>query len=148
MKKALLIYLYISLLLYPVISYAQFSFGDLGTGSGSNEGLVPCGPGTGKETCTLCDLFVMIARIIDFVWFKIIPALAAVMIAVAGFMYIIAYIGPGGGPGMLGKAKDILKAVFFGLLIAYGSWIIVDLFLWAIGAKEKFLSSWWNINCY
>jgi hypothetical protein len=148
MKKALLIYLNISLLLVPMLSYAQFSVGNLTNTGGGGEGLVPCGPGTSKQTCTLCDFFVMIARIIDFVWFKIIPALAALIIAVAGFMYIIAYVGPGGGPGMMGKAKDALKAVFFGLLIAYGSWLIIDLFLWAVGAKERFLSSWWNINCY
>lgn len=141
MKKIIVAYFFVSFILFPLLSLAQ--------AEGTSEGLVPCGPGTSKQTCTLCDFFVMIARIIDFIFFKIVPALLVLMIAIGGFMYIVAFLGPeGGGPGMLGKAKSTIQAALFGALIVYGSWIIIDLFLTVIGAKDKFLGSWNTINCY
>jgi FtsH-binding integral membrane protein len=138
MKKIFLVYFCISLLLIPLSSFAQ-----------QDEGLVPCGPGTSKPVCTLCDLFVMISRIVNFILFRIVPALAALMIALGGIMYVIAFVSPSGGPEMLNKAKSVLKAVFFGLLIAYGAWLIVNTFFWAIGVNEwtGLRNNWWQINC-
>lgn len=135
MKRIFSIYFCISFLLLPLLA--------------NGEGLVPCGPGTEKEVCELCDFFDMIARIVDFILFKIVPALAALMIAIGGFMYIVSFLGPEGGPGMLNKAKAVLKAVFFGLLIAYGAWLIVNTFFWAIGVSSwtGLREGWWKINC-
>lgn len=136
MKNLLLIYFFISFVLFPAVSLAD-------------DGLVPCGPGTSKQTCELCDFFVMIANIVNFVLFRIVPALAALMIALGGLMYVIAFLGPEGGPGMLSKAKALLKAVFFGLLIAYGAWLIVNTFFWAVGVSSwtGLEHGWWQINC-
>lgn len=137
MKKILVIYFCISLLSIPFFSFAQ------------GEGLVPCGPGTSKPVCTLCDFFEMIARIVDFVLFRIVPALAILMIAVAGVMYIVAFLGPEGGPGMINKAKTVLKSVFFGLLIAYGAWLIVNTFFMVVGVSSwtGLQEGWWKLNC-
>ena len=101
-------------------------------------GLVPCGPGTGKEVCELCDFFVMIENIIDFLLLPppagggVVLALAVLMIAVGGFMYVIAYAGAG-GPEMLSRAKSLFTAVAIGLLIIYSAFLIIGLFLKFIG---------------
>lgn len=115
-------------------------------------GLVPCG--TRCCPCTLCDFFVMFDRIVDFILFRIVPPLAALMIAIGGFMYITAYAGPAeilegkkGGPQMLSRAKSLFKSVALGLLIVYGAYLIVGTFLWAIGLNNwtyDIYHNWWE----
>jgi len=122
----------LSALLFPVVSYA---------------GLVPCGPGTdGHSYCTLCDFFVMIGNIYDFIIKTIVPSIAALMIAVSGFYYVTAFFGEGGA-GSVTKGGAILKATVIGLLIAYGSWLIVHTVFFVLGVNPQFLGQWNNINC-
>lgn len=131
MNKIFLSFLLITLLL-PLISYA---------------GLVPCGPGTGgRQYCTLCDFFVMIANIFDFIIKIIVPSLATLMVAVSGFFYITAFFGEGGASAA-GKGGSVLKATAIGLLVAYGSWLIVHTVFFVLGVNPQFLGSWNNINC-
>lgn len=119
------------------------------------EGLVPCGtPGC---PCTFCHLFVMFDRIVDFFLVPcsfnhgapIVLLIATLMLAIGGFMYIFAYAGVAeGGPEMLSRAKTLFKSVIFGLLIIYGAWVIVNTFLWAIGATVwEGGGHWWEIEC-
>lgn len=108
----------------------------------SGHGLVPCG--TQCCPCTLCDFFVMLDRIIDFLLIKIVPPLAALMIAIGGGMYIISQ----GKPEMLSRAKSLFTAVAIGLVIIYGAWVIVNLFLTTIGVTVwQGGGHWWEINC-
>ena len=116
-------------------------------------GLVPCGrscddPNTPKcecDSCTLCDFFVMIEKWIDGLLFKIVPALAALMIAIGGGMYIIA----AGKPETLAQAKKLLGSVIIGLLIIYGAWLIINTFFMFIGVADwtGLRQGWWQINC-
>ena len=138
MKKIFLLFFLIVLLL-PLVSFAA--------------GLVPCGPGTGPgpggsgwHYCTLCDFFVMVGNIFDFIIKIIVPSLAALMIAVSGFYYITAFFGEGGA-GSVTKGGAILKATVIGLLIAYGSWLIVHTVFFVLGVNPQFLGQWNNINC-
>jgi hypothetical protein len=127
-------------------------------------GLVPCGlskddpdqPGDQTVSCKLCHLFVMFDNIIDFFLLPppagggIVPAIAVIIIAIGGFMYILAYAGVGeGGPEMLSRAKSLFKSVALGLLIIYGAWLIINTFLWAIGVDSwtGLREGWWIINC-
>ena len=132
---------------FLLVNLADAQFGE-GRRGCPVTGLVPCG---GPECpCTLCDFFRMIERIIDFVLFKIVPALAVLMIAIGGFMYIVAYVGLAeGGPEMLSRAKSLFKSVIIGLLIAYGAWLIINTFFWAIGVADwtGLEHGWWQINC-
>ena len=108
-------------------------------------GLVPCG-GPGEPACQLCHIFVMLDRIIDSILIQIVPSLAALMIAVGGFMYIIAYVG-GGEPEMLSRAKRLFTSVAFGLLIIYGAFLIIGTFFWFIGLAdwtEEIYRNWWR----
>lgn len=143
MKKIFLLF-FISLLLFSIFTSAY-------------AGLVPCGlseddpeqPGDQTVPCTLCHFFVMIER-----WVKglliptttrpipIVLIIATLMIAIGGFMYVIAFIGMGeGGPEMISRAKRLFGAVAIGLLIIYGAWLVINTFLWAIGAK---IAGFWN----
>ncbi len=108
------------------------------------EGLVPCG-NVPSCPCELCDLFVMIDRVLDFLLFKIVPVLAALMIAIGGFMYIFAL----GKPETISQAKRLFTAVAIGLLIIYGAWVIINTFFVLIGVGDwtGLKSGWWQIDC-
>ena len=104
-------------------------------------GLVPCG--TTCCPCTLCDFFVMLDGIIDFLLIKIVPPLAALMIAIGGGMYIVSQ----GNPEMLGRAKKLFTSVVIGLLIIYSAYVIIGMFLWGIGLNtwtHDIYHNWWE----
>ena len=131
MRKIFPLFL-LAALLFPLISYA---------------GLVPCGPGTGGAPyCTLCHFFVLIANIYEFIIKTIVPSLAGLMVAVAGFFYVTAFFGEGGA-NAVGKGGAVLKAAVIGILIAYGSWLIVHTVFFVLGVNPQFLGSWNTINC-
>jgi len=146
MKKIFLIIFLATFFLFPLLSSAA--------------GLVPCG-GQGEPVCQLCHFFVLFKNIVDFFLFKIVPPLAALMLAIGGFMYIFAYFGgavalPGGGkggPALLSQANKLLTSVVWGLLIIFGAWIFVNTFFMLIGVADwtgltkGWKEGWWQINC-
>ena len=100
-------------------------------------GLVPCG-GPGEKPCTLCDLFVMFQRYVNGLLFIVIPPMAILMIAIGGFMLVLAHTSPGGGaPETIKKAKTLFKTVIIGLILIYGAWIFVNTFLQFIGINKS-----------
>ena len=116
--------------------------------------LVPCGPGTEKEVCELCDFFVLFDNIVDFLLvprsdlnggIPIIPLIATVMIMIGGAMFYFS----AEDPGMVQRAKSLLTYVVIGLILIYGAWLIVNLFITAIGLSnwKGFQGGWWQINC-
>lgn len=120
-------------------------------------GLVPCGRSCNdpftedideSEPCTLCHFFMMIDRWIDSLLIIFVPIIAALMIAVGGFMYVFAYAGGGeGGPEMLSRAKRLFTAVAIGLLIIYSAFFIIGMFLQLIGLAEwteDIYRNWWK----
>jgi hypothetical protein len=121
-------------------------------------GVVPCGlsqddpaqEGDQTVTCQFCHIFVLFKNIVDFFLFKIVPPLAALMLAIGGFMYIFAHLGEG-GPTMLSQANKLLMSVVWGLLIIFGAWIFVNTFFQIIGVATwdgwSLKESWWKINC-
>lgn len=107
-------------------------------------GLVPCG-GTGEPACTLCHFFEMAKNIID-KFISVVPAIALLFVVIAGAYFIL---GSGYDPRLIINAKAILWSITVGLLIIYGSWLAVNLFLNVIGVVEwtGLDSGWWQINC-
>jgi hypothetical protein len=120
-------------------------------------GLVPCGracddPTTSADetkACELCDIFVMLERIINFLLFTIVPILAVLMIAIGGIMYVISGTNMAGGAGLVSKAKSLFMGVIIGLFITYGAWVIVSMILSSIGVADwtGLQNGWWKINC-
>lgn len=117
-------------------------------------GLVPCG-GKGEVPCQLCHFFVMFDNIIDFLLLPppagggIVLGIAALMIAIGGFMYIFAYVGGvEKGPSMISQAKSLFTAVVIGLIIIYGAWSVLSTYFMFIGvANWTGLQDWWQIPC-
>ncbi len=107
--------------------------------------LLPCGGPTCP--CTLCDFFVLIQNLVNFALTRVVPAIAALMILIAGAMMVSAYAGQS-GPEMISRAKKLLGALVIGLFIVYLAWVIINMFLMSIGvASWTGLGQWWTINC-
>lgn len=104
----------------------------------TQAGLVPCG-GQGQSACTICDIFVLIANIFNFVITKIIPALAVIGIVWGGFVFLTS----GGNQEKVKSGRKILLNTVVGLVIAYAAFLIVGGVLGAITTtadKEAFFS--------
>ena len=114
-------------------------------------GLTQCG-GTGQPACGLCDIFKLIATIINFFLFPdlngpnkglaAVPLLAAFFIALGGFYILLA----GQDPKRIDEGKKILTTVVVGLIIVYTAWLFVGFFLKAFGVAE-WTGIWWQIPC-
>jgi len=107
-----------------------------GTGWG---GLVPCG-GPNQPPCQLCHLFEMIGLIINFITWRIVPAIATLMIVVSGIMFFTAL----GDPGKLKSALNIIKGTIVGFLIIILAWSITVALYGVMGATEP--EGWWEIS--
>jgi hypothetical protein len=120
-----------------------FSFGFLLPFIAFSQGLVPCGPGTNKPTCQLCDLFVLLNNIFRFLLIEIVPLIAVILIAIGGLLFILGQENPKN----IDQAKEIFKSVGIGLLLIFSAWLIVNLFLTIIGVAEPDLREWFKIKC-
>jgi len=106
--------------------------------------LVPCGPGTAKPDCELCDFFVLFDNIVKFVLQKLVPPIAALMLVFGGVMFFAA----AGNPAKIGKAKSLFTSLAIGLVIIYGAYLLVSLFFTAIGVAEwTGLQNWFEYPC-
>jgi len=118
-------------------------------------GLVPCGrmcndPCT-KECeccpCTLCHLFVLFKKIVDFLTINIIFPLAVLMIVIGGVMFLTA----AGSPERINTAKKILTSTVIGLVIIFLAWLIVDTTIGVLVRTDNpfgmVLRNWSDIPC-
>ena len=105
-------------------------------------GLVPCG-GEGQKGCEFCDFFVLINNLVRFVMFTIVPAVAVLMMIIAGVMFFFA----GAEPGALNKAKGAILGVAIGLLLIFSAWIIVNTILSQFGIVDSSLLNWYKPSC-
>lgn len=105
------------------------------------NGLVPCGePG---NPCELCDLFVLLDNIVDFVLTKIIFPVAILLLIIGGFMFFF-YAE---NPQRVEQGKSILTATIIGLVIILTAYLLVGTFLEAIGLAnwtQDIYRNWWE----
>lgn len=79
----------------------------------------------------------------------IIPYLAVLFLVIGGIYF---YFG-GGKPECLKTGKDLIKGVFIGLFLIYGSYLLVGTFLDVLGVIDSNLANWatkgspFSINC-
>lgn len=83
--------------------------------------IVQCG-GAGESPCTICDIPVVISRLINYVIYVIATPLAIFMVIVGGFMMLTA--GP--SPQRYETGKKALTNTLIGISFIYLSWIIVN----------------------
>ncbi len=96
--------------------------------AGGYDGLIPCGF-RNWHPCQLCHLFILFDNIVRFILFSVVPAVAALMVVIGGLIFFLAQ----GNPGKIQKAKSLFVWLFIGLILLYGSWLIVGLFFSIIG---------------
>src|SRR3989344_6881750 len=108
------------LVLFLLLFSAPFAYA-----AEAQKGLVPCGYDLDGENgyelsehCKPCDFFSLIKRILDFVMFVLVPAVAVLMVMWGGFMFLtggatpleVLAGGAKGGPQGLKQGKAILTA--------------------------------------
>ena len=93
------------------------------------EGIVPC-----QNGCTIGDFFTMLGNIYNFLVLYIATPLAILGLTIGGVMYMIS----AGDPGLAQKGKDALWASFWGLILTFGSWLIIKAILSALGYVYTF----------
>jgi hypothetical protein len=91
--------------------------------------IVPCGI-SGKDPCTLCDLFQLASNIVNFLWLISLP-LAGLMLMVGGFLILTA--GDAQARRQLGIKT--MQNTFWGLVIAFSAWLIVSTIINSLGGQ-------------
>lgn len=145
-KLKLLIIPSVFALILPVISFATAKIPFWGP-------LVPCGPGTAISSCRFCDLFTLGQNLISFGITLVIVILAPIAIAIGGFLVITA----GSSPDRLQKGKQTITFAIIGIVVALASFVIINTFMWVIGATTiqgtgtQTINgqswSWFNFSC-
>lgn len=125
----------------PAITLISFVILGLTGGFVFAAGLVPCGPGIGKD-CTACDFYQLINNIINFITLQVVPVLAVVMIMVGAFFMITA----GGSETSIKKGKDIITMAIIGSVIIMSAWLVIDIVLKNL-ATGDISKSWYDIKC-
>src|SRR3989344_3992352 len=119
--------------------------------SATAQSLVPCG-GPGQPACGLCTLFELVHNIITFLLvpsafnsgIPLVLVLAGLLFAVGGFFMLTA----AGNMNNLARGRVVIFSTVVGLLIVYGSWIVINLVLATFGAATfTGTSTWWQIEC-
>jgi len=134
MKKIFFFLLFVFFLIQPV--WVQAS-------------LVPCGlheddPSTWwNETCecTLCHLWLLGKRVIDFLTLLSIPV-ATLIFVVAGVILLTS----GDSEQRREKGKDMITKAVIGLIIVFASWLLVGSVLNTL-AKKRFSVGWNKFEC-
>jgi len=114
-------------------------------------GLVPCGrhiddPNTNiNETapCSLCHIFVLIKRIIDFATGVIAFPILVLMIIVGGITWITA----GGSESRISRGKEIIKTAVIAIIILLAAWLIIDTIIVFLTPAGALWQNWSTINC-
>ena len=136
MRKILKISLFIFFCLSIFFILHKYTFGTDGTECdyccppACPGGLVPCGRSCDDPTteivesapCTLCHLFVLFKRIVDFLTVNVVFPLTVLMFVVGGVIFLTA----AGSPERITQGRNILTTAAIGLIIMLIAWLIVN----------------------
>lgn len=144
MKKILFVFLtaliFVSFL--PVNTNAQVPLCD--ESNGGRDGLVPCGKEVDQNglvcRCELAHVFVLILNVYNFLVLNIATPIAALLIVFGGVLLLVS----GGSPGLASRARQILWGAAIGLLLVFGSWLMINIVLSAIGYPGFGGVPWWK----
>jgi len=103
--------------------------------------LVPCGTATTKA-CTVCDFFVLIKNIVNFLVTDIAVPVAVIILIYGGIMMVTS----GGSEEKITKGKTALWHAVWGLLIVFAAWLIIDTIIkwFVVGGSFSFPFGPWN----
>jgi hypothetical protein len=102
----------------------------------SARGLVPCGgSGPGENPCTVCDIFVLIQNIINFIWYTLTIPLAILFFIYGGILLIVPGFWGEQSAATYQRGKKILTNTLIGIVIIFVSWLAIDTFIKLLGGK-------------
>lgn len=116
----------ITVLIFPFFTFAE------------EKGLVPCG--TGEVGCNVCDFVILVNNVVEFMLKILILPACVIALIIAGILILTAV----GDPGKIQKGKDIFKYAVIGILISFGSWILINNLLIKIIDQGNFGSVWFD----
>lgn len=110
-------------------------------------GKAGCGPNAklskGILHCQICHLFQMVNGALNYLFISIIPYVVILMFVIAGILF---YLG-GAMPKYKSQAKDVIKTTIIGLVLIYGSFLIVGVALTLLGVVDiEPIKSVWSSN--
>jgi len=103
------------------------------------------GPDGNPGPCGLCDFFLLIRNILNFIAFTLAPPVAALMFIAAGFLFLVS----GGSEERVNQARKIFFNVVIGLFFIYASWLIIGSLINVIGRGIEGFSpeTWYQFKC-
>lgn len=90
----------------------------------SSEGLVTCG-GPGQAPCNYNDLVDLVGRVVNFMLIYIAIPVGVAFLIYGGVLVMIS----AGNESKVKQAKELVRSVVVGLLIAFGAWAIINTLL-------------------
>jgi type IV secretory pathway VirB2 component (pilin) len=124
---------------YKIISITLVTgYSLLVTISMAHAALVPCGT---DKACTVCDFFVLIKNIVDFLTEAVAMPVAVIILIYGGLTLLTS----GGSEDKIRKGKAALWQAVWGLIIVFAAWLIVDTIIkWFVAGNFQFLFGPWN----
>ena len=98
--------------------------------------LVPCI----DRACTICDFFVLIKNIVDFLTEAVAMPVAVIILIYGGIMLLTS----GGSEDKIRKGKSALWQAVWGLIIVFAAWLIIDTIIKWLANPSIFLFGPWN----
>ncbi len=108
-------------------------------------GLVPCGTSENPRDCTLCDLFYLLQKVVNYVWYFLL-IISPILIIVGAVMILTA----GVKPSQVEDGKRVITGTVVGLAIAFLSWTILNIVFLTLAkspGSEGFPWPWNEIRC-
>lgn len=129
-RNILVFFLSLVIVVFPAVAFAK--------------GLVPCGD-AGEPECVFCHFFALIQNIIDFFVLTLVPPVATIMVVVGRLGYIV---GAHTGNEKTGNwGRGVLISVFWGLVIVYAAWVVINTLLLFFVDQSVFPLPWNEIVC-
>lgn len=105
----------------------------LAQGQGDYTPIVQCGTGTGADfvPCNLCDLYVLVRRIIDFLLYVLALPIAVIVLLIGGLLLLTS----AGDPGKIQQGKAAISNAVLGLVIAFAAWLLINTVMTTLAFK-------------
>lgn len=123
-----------------------------GTNTGSADSsasLVPCGrsvdspstPWNERDQCEFSHIFIILRNIVNFLLWKVVPAILVIMMMVTGVVFYLAHWQ---GIDPILNTKKTWKYIGVGVLVAFLAWTAIDFILTFFGYNVGLFGEWWN----
>jgi hypothetical protein len=84
--------------------------------------LVPCGTAENPEDCTVCDFFILLQNILNFLVKDLAMPIGVIVLIYGGVMMLTS----GGSEQKISRGKSAIWFAVWGMFLAFAGWLIVD----------------------